>query len=128
MAKLLPQQYAKVLFHLTQDAPEKKLNDIIDTFVAYLKKERAIKKLPHILKHFETYAKEKNGVHEIEVTSAHPLTKETIHNIEKAIGETVETKTKVDETMVGGIVIRTKNTILDGSVKTQLARLKHNME
>lgn len=128
MAKLLPQQYAKVLFHLTDGIEEHELDKAMDTFIAFLKKEHVMKKLPYILKYFEQYEKEKRGVHEIEVTSAHPLSKQAIDMIEGVVGENVETKTKVDETLVGGIVIRTKNTILDGSVKTQLARLKNKME
>lgn len=128
MAKLLPQQYAKVLYHLTEGVSEKKLNEVMDIFLAFVKKGHSIKKLPYILTYFEQYAKEQSGIHEIEVTSAHPLSAETISMIEKAVGEKVETKTKVDKSVVGGVVIRTKNTILDGSVKTQLARLKNNME
>lgn len=127
MAKFIPQQYAKVLFRLMQDVPEKQWELVISTFMTYLKKEQAMKKLPHILKYVEQYAKEADGVQEIEVTSAKPLSKEIVHDIEKTIGKKVETTTRVDETLVGGVVVRTKNTILDGSVKTQLARLKQNM-
>lgn len=127
MAKFISQQYAKVLFRLMQDAPEKQWELVISTFMAYLKKEQAMKKLPHILKYVEQYAKEADGVHEIEITSARALSKETVHDIEKIIGKKVETTVRIDETLVGGVVVRTKNTILDGSVKTQLARLKQNM-
>ncbi len=127
MAKFIPQQYAKVLFRLMQDAPEKKWDLVIRTFMDYLKKQQAMKKLPHILMYVEQYAKEAEGVQQLEVASAKPLSKEIIRAIETTMGEKVETTLRVDESLIGGIIVRTKNTILDGSVKTQLTRLKQRM-
>lgn len=128
MATLLPQQYAKVLLGLTKNVPEHMLDRVIETFLEYLKKERVTAKLPYILAAYEQYAKKEAGIHEIEITSAHPLSQQVIADIEKIIGGNVETKTAVDEELIGGMVVRTDSTIIDASVKTQLARLKQQME
>lgn len=128
MPKLIPQQYAKVLLGLLKDVPQKEMANVVDGFIAYLKKERAIKKLPYILDSVERYAKEADGIHEIHVTSAQTLSTEMLARIEGVVGGKVETKTAVDASLIGGIVVRTKNTILDASVKTQLARLKNTLE
>jgi F-type H+-transporting ATPase subunit delta len=55
------------------------------------------------------------------------MSKEEVTEVSKHFGEKVETSVKVDPTLIGGITVRTENTILDGSIKTQLERLRQQL-
>ncbi len=64
----------------------------------------------------------------VEVTSAVALDKSTIGTIGERIGEqtkrTVELSSKVDPDILGGIVLRVGNVILDASIRNRLEQLR----
>ena len=64
----------------------------------------------------------------VEVTSAVELNKSTVSSICKRIGEqtkrTVELSSKVDPDILGGIVLRVGNVILDASIRNRLEQLR----
>jgi len=43
--------------------------------------------------------------------------------LEKKLGRTVELAQKIDETLLGGAVVRAEDMVIDGSVKTRLQQL-----
>lgn len=124
---LLPQQYAKVLYELTVDKKGKALDIAIEEFASFLRKEQVISKLPHILDAFEQYTKKQEGIVSIDITSARTLTDAQRKNIVRKFGKKVEVTEQVDEQILGGVVVRSENTILDGSIKTQLHNLKSTL-
>jgi F-type H+-transporting ATPase subunit delta len=64
----------------------------------------------------------------VEVTSAIALDKATVKSIGDRIGEqtkhTVELSSKVDPDILGGIVLRVGNVVLDASIKNRLEQLR----
>jgi ATP synthase F1 delta subunit len=64
----------------------------------------------------------------VEVTSAVELDKSTVSHIGEQIGEqtkrTVELSSKVDPDILGGIVLRVGNVILDASIRNRLDQLR----
>ncbi len=64
----------------------------------------------------------------VEVTSAIELDKATVSSIGDRIGEqtkrTVELSSKVDPDILGGIVLRVGNVILDASIRNRLEQLR----
>jgi F-type H+-transporting ATPase subunit delta len=64
----------------------------------------------------------------VEVTSATPLDKGTVASIGERIGEqtkrTVELSSNVDPDILGGIVLRVGNVILDASIRNRLEQLR----
>jgi ATP synthase F1 delta subunit len=64
----------------------------------------------------------------VEVTSAVELDKSTVSSIGDRIGEqtkrTVELSSKVDPDILGGIVLRVGNVILDASIRNRLEQLR----
>ena len=63
-----------------------------------------------------------------EVRSAVPLDDETVDRLARAlaarIGNQVEVRVVVDESVLGGLVARVGDTVIDGSVRTRLERLR----
>jgi F-type H+-transporting ATPase subunit delta len=127
MSKLLPSQYAKILFSLTNAVPKDKLDEVIKEFFLFLKEERVLSKAKYIIREFEKFSKKQEGITELEIISSQELKKEEIDKIVKVFTKKAEVKTKVNKDLIGGIIIKTDNMILDASVKTQLNKLKQHL-
>lgn len=65
------------------------------------------------------------------VTSAQPLTPEQSNQIKAALGKrldrSVEIETTVDETLIGGAIIRAGDLVIDGSMRGELEQLAVHM-
>ncbi len=127
MAKLLPKQYGKILYESTKGLEGVELEKVIHGFLVFLREEQMLSKTDFIMKEFERYAKKQDGVEMIEITSARELTQNDIKEISKHFGEKTEATVRVDKKLIGGIMIQTDNTILDGSLKGQLEKLKQQL-
>jgi F-type H+-transporting ATPase subunit delta len=68
---------------------------------------------------------------EVTVTSAVELDPEVVNRIgeeiEKQTGQTVELRSRVDENVLGGLVLQVGNKILDASVRNRLEKLRKNV-
>ena len=85
------------------------VNNIIDEF---------LKKLAH-----------ERGELTAEITTAVPITKAINKSIVKEISKLtktnkIELKEKIDESLIGGLIIRMGSTMIDSSIKTKLSTLK----
>lgn len=118
-----PIQYARILLELTKDMDQKVVPSAIAQYVEFLYREGALKKAGYIMKEFERLAKEAEGIVTIEIKTARKVSDSVVEMIEKAFGNTVQSTVAVDESLVGGVVVKKGNTILDGSIKTHLQKL-----
>jgi F-type H+-transporting ATPase subunit delta len=87
--------------------------------------------VPDLLAVYRERLMEHQQVVRAEVTTAAPLPPERAAQIEQKLaaltGRTVNMKTSVDPTIIGGVVTRIGSTVYDGSVATQLAKLKEKL-
>lgn len=127
MPKLLPKQYGKILYESTEGLKGAALENTIKNFVLFLQREQMLSKAPYIVEEFEKYAKKQEGVEIIQITSIRDLSQNEVKEIGTHFGEKVEAVVKVDKRLIGGVIIRTENTILDGSIKGQLEKLKQQL-
>jgi F-type H+-transporting ATPase subunit delta len=88
--------------------------------------------LPDLLSVYRERLMEHRSVLQAEVTTAAPLTTERAAQLQQrlanATGRTVTMTTKVDASIIGGVVTRIGSTVYDGSVATQLAKVKDRLE
>ncbi len=100
-------------------------------FVRVLAENERLGLLPEIAGLFEQRRAEAEKTIEAEVTSAFPLSearqKEIAAALAKRLGREVTLKTRVDESMIGGAVVRAGDLVIDGSVTRQLDRLASRM-
>jgi F-type H+-transporting ATPase subunit delta len=104
-----------------------KLNQQQQNLVRLLAENGRLRALPEVAHQFENFRAEAEGKVEAEVISAFALTSEQ----EQAITETLKSKlgrdvsitTSTDESLIGGVVIKAGDTIIDGSMKSQLESL-----
>lgn len=84
--------------------------------------------LPEIVSEFFRLVEEAQGQLRAEVTSAVPLSDVEKTKIAVKLGQKVGKKIIVDEhvdpSFIGGLVIKLKDEVIDGSVKTQLSKVR----
>ena len=100
-------------------------------FVRLLIENRRLDLLPEILAQYETLKAEAEARVEATVTSAFPLEPAQIDALSAALkrklGREINLTTTVDKTLMGGIVIRAGDLVIDGSVRGRLADLAVHM-
>ena len=86
---------------------------------------------PHIAEAFQELLDEAKGVTHATVTSAVPLTKEDERAVERRLreitGGEVTLETEVDESILGGLVVRIGDRLIDGSTRSRLLALKRRL-
>lgn len=85
-----------------------------------------------ILEYFEAQVKEYKKIGVVKVSSAKPLNDDKKKKIAQKLLDTtnyltLEVEYTVDESLIGGVVIRIKDRIVDGSVKTQIEKLSKEL-
>lgn len=96
-----------------------------------LAEKRKLNLLPDLAAAFRERLLAHQNVVRAEVTSAAPLTPEKTTALEaslsRATGKTVELSVAVDPDLLGGIVARIGSTVYDGSVRTQLVKMRQQL-
>jgi F-type H+-transporting ATPase subunit delta len=84
-----------------------------------------------IRKQYEALWREENRLLPVEITSAVELDDEIARSIaervEQQTGRRVELTRRVDDAILGGLVVRVSNMILDASIRNQLERLRRQV-
>jgi F-type H+-transporting ATPase subunit delta len=101
---------------------------IFENFLEALLERHRMPAIFRIRARFEEMWEEENRLLPVEVTSAIALDEATVKSIGERIGEqtgrTVELSSKVDPDIIGGIVLRVGNSVLDASIRTRLNQLR----
>jgi F-type H+-transporting ATPase subunit delta len=89
------------------------------------------RELPEILEEVSRIAAESRDAALAEVRSAVPLDEdqrtELTRALEKATGKTIELKVLIDPTVLGGIVAKVGDTVIDGTIKHRIEQLKEQV-
>ncbi|MBI2050901.1 MAG: F0F1 ATP synthase subunit delta [Parcubacteria group bacterium] len=118
-----PQTYARALYEITANKRGAALEKAIRHFAALLARERALRRADRIIGAFIHYAKAQEGIAEIHIESAFLLDGATVGRIKKIFGEKAEATTTRNARLLGGVVVRSRDTIFDASAATQLRNL-----
>ena len=77
-------------------------------------------------------ADEAAGIVHAQVTTAVALSDQQVSDIteqlSRSLGKTIRTEAKVDPSIIGGLVVRVGDRLVDGSVRTRLKRLREELE
>lgn len=103
------------------------LNEAGKNFVKVLAENGRLNVMNEIAKRYEVHRAEAEKTVEAEVTSAFPLSETQIQQmteaLKKRLGREVNLVTQVDDSIVGGAIIRAGDMVIDGSVSGQLDKL-----
>ena len=120
----------KFLQKLYQERREEFYETLLDFFTVLFEKNR-FGLIHEIALSFKRIADEAKGQGVAEVRSAVPLgakqESQIINRLEEIAGYKITVKKEVDSSLIGGIVVKIKNKIIDGSVKFQIDSLKKEL-
>jgi len=87
--------------------------------------------VPDMLDVYRERLMEHQQIVRAEVTTAEPLTPDRVAQLQKNLaditGRKVDMTTNVDPSIIGGVVTRIGGTVYDGSIATQLAKLREKL-
>jgi ATP synthase F1 delta subunit len=106
-------------------------NEYFVRFLELLAEKHRLPVLFRIRREFDALWAKEQKLLEVSVTSAVKLDEETVKGIGKKIeeqtGNRVELTSEVDPDLIGGLVIRVGNLVLDASVRNRLERLRRQV-
>ena len=117
-----------------QDALDRALDGADPSFTNFLSLLIENHRMPVIFRIrqvFERLWQEENKTLPVEITSAIELDAAMTENLGRTIGEragrTVNLAARVDPDIIGGIIVRVGNSILDASIRTRLEQLRRQV-
>jgi ATP synthase F1 delta subunit len=106
-------------------------NEYFVRFLELLAEKHRVPALFRIRREFDELWAEEQRLLEVSVTSAVELDEETVKGIGKKIeeqtGRRVDLSANVDPDVIGGLVIRVGNMVLDATVRNRLERLRRQV-
>jgi F-type H+-transporting ATPase subunit delta len=103
-------------------------NEHFQRFLELLAERHRMPAIFRIRREFDGLYAEERKLLPVTITSAVELDKDTLKEIGKKIeentGRTVNLTTKVDPNVIGGLVMRVGNIVMDGSIRARLERLR----
>lgn len=129
--KYSPKQYAAALMDSLQSTSPGDQEKVLDNFVKVLAENNDLRLFDQIAEEFHKLDLNRQGIKQVNVKSAHPLTKENekaiLEELNKLAKTKFELKQEVDEQLIGGVVIQMDDRQLDASVKNNLEQLKKEL-
>lgn len=117
---------------VTEEIFKGRISDEITGFLSLIISKERYKELNAILEYFILRVKEEKGIGTAYVTTAVPISEiQKQQVVEKLLTSTsyreMEMLYQVDESLIGGMVIRIKDRVVDSSIKAKLAELKKQL-
>jgi len=119
---------AEIFFELSVDESESAENKaLFSNFLNVLSENKRLNIITMVSSQFEQKKQKAEQVSEVILSSAAALPEEDIEEIKQALskklGKKIELNNSVDETLIGGAVIKIGDHMIDGSVRSQLKKM-----
>ncbi len=130
--KIKIKQYAMALCESLDGKSSAEVKPVIKKFVELLAEKKFLAKSSKIISEFEKIWNKNNGMVEFEAESANKLDKAAGRSLENYVAlasgaKKAVMKEKIDKNILGGVIIKYGDKILDASLKTQLRELKNKL-
>ncbi|HUB36381.1 MAG TPA: F0F1 ATP synthase subunit delta [Solirubrobacteraceae bacterium] len=106
-------------------------DEILINFLALLIENHRMPVISRVKDEYERLWDEENKTLPVQITSAIPLDRATTESLGKTIGERagrrVVLAARVDPNILGGVVVRVGNSILDASIRNRLEQLRRQV-
>ena len=107
-------------------------SDVVKNFLNLLLDKNRIGIIHQITDHFERLMDDISNIARAEVVTPRPLREDAQNKLEKVLGDltskTIKIEVKEDHSLIGGIVVKIGDLVLDGSVQTQLEGLNESLK
>ena len=106
--------------------------ELTTKFLGVVAEHRRLFALPDVIEAYRTMLAEHKGEIGAELVSAVPLQEEQVATLEKqlstAVGKQVMLSSRVDPSLLGGLIVRVGSRMLDASLRTKLRQLELAMK
>ena len=128
--KISSQQHAQALYEAVHQTKDDDHDLVLDNFVKILAQNGELSKYGEIIEAYKILEMKEKGIADAQVTVAKDMEINSglMDQLNEIIGSKVEIMKKVDEGIVGGVVIRVDDTLIDASVKGQLNKLNQSLK
>lgn len=104
----------------------------IENFLRLLAENNRLTLIPEICKQFEQMKKESEATIDVDATSAFELSEEQKEMLSKALslkfGKNINLNTSVDPELIGGVLLRIGDQVIDASVKCSLESMRLSLK
>lgn len=104
---------------------------VVKNLLSALAEQKRLALLPDVAEQFEIFRADEERIVPVTVSSAFKLTSAQVKRLKEKLknklGREVELVSEIDESLIGGVVIRTPDLVIDGSVTGKLAKLAEAM-
>ena len=108
------------------------LSQIMSRFINLLFEKRRIVYLAQIDEFYQKLADQLSGIERARLISATELSSETVDHIRQSLnkmtGRQIILEEELDSSLIGGVVTKIGDLVLDGSVKTQLNNMRESLK
>jgi F-type H+-transporting ATPase subunit delta len=115
------------LFGLVADLCGDRLTQTGRNFLRILVEARRLDVAPEIFQQFEEKRARAEGVSEVDVISAYEIDpsqqKQVADLMKKRLGRDVQVRASVDPSIIGGVIIRAGDSVIDASIRGRLRQL-----
>lgn len=126
-----PQRGAEERARLMIEVCGDELDEGARNFIHQLSQNKRLSLLPVIAGLFHRLMAAQQRFQDVEVTSAFELddgeTQKLSDSLKQRLGMEVNVSTSVDDSLIGGVVVRAGDTVIDGSVRGRLNRLAERL-
>lgn len=109
-------------------ALEGRINPLLFQFVCVLIRKERLDRIWRIFESFDAMIQERFGRVEVDVYTRYPVATEYLDGLrtrlQAALGREPVLHSYVDETMIGGVRLRYGDVLIDGSISTQLRKMR----
>ena len=103
----------------------------VQNLIGLMLRRGRIQELPRLAAEFRRLDDERRGITRATVTSALPLSPDEVRalteRLQSSTGGRVEIEQSVDPSLLGGLVVRLGDRLIDGSVRNRLDRLRNQL-
>jgi F-type H+-transporting ATPase subunit delta len=127
--KFTVKQYAQSLYEVLTDSNPKDHDRVIENFISVLKANDDLSAYEKIVNEVDSLFQTDNETSKIEVTAAHEksITPSLLKELNKLAKTKAEITTKIDDKIIGGVIIRVDDQLIDASISTQLQNLEKDL-
>lgn len=126
--KLTTKQIARALYDALKDSAPAARQQVIENFVRLLHELHSMSKAEKIIADFVACYNEAEGIEEVTVETASPLSAteqaEIIEQLASALNKKIELTQLVSPLLIGGLRLRYGDTAIDGSIEARLRQLR----
>ncbi len=129
MQKISEKKYALALFRSLENKDQKHTEEIIKNFIILLDKNNKLSVIDKIIEEFEKIHNTENQIIDVETITATEMNDTQKKDVKKFILEKTNSKTinithNISKKILGGIIIKYGDRIIDSSIKNKLNNLK----